>query len=55
MLRGKIQGLQYHLGRNPLTGLAFLGPAAPLVCPDFLEKHLYWPETQLCLPRMLLA
>ena len=43
------------LFRHPFTSFVLLEPAAPLVSPNFLEMHVYWPETQLCLPGMSLA
>ena len=43
-----------HLGRHPWIDSSLLGLTTLLVSPDFSERHSYWPETQLCLPEMLL-
>ena len=44
-----------HLGRNPYTDFALIGPVVPPEFPYSLEMHWYWPETHLCFPRMMLA
>ena len=60
----KINESQYivsrpRLGSDPPFGLdriraRQLRPTALLVSPDSSERHSCWPETQLCLPKMLL-
>ena len=43
-----------HLGKHSWIDSALLGSAALLVSPNYSERHLYWPETHMCLPEMLL-
>ena len=43
-----------YLGRYPWVDYALLGLSALPMSLDSSERHSYWPETQLCLPEMLL-